>query len=89
MVAGSGLHRELQLWVAGGIPPETALLAATSASAQFLGLGDRVGLIRPGYDANLLLIEGNPIEDFSSLERISEVIYQGERVNRAALLSHD
>ena len=48
--------------------------------------GDALGAIRPGYDATLLLVDGNPLEDISYTERISVVLFQGERVNRAALL---
>lgn len=83
---GPSLHRELQLWVEAGIPPQEALRAATSETAQMLGVGDRIGLIRPGYEATLLLVDGDPTTDISATERISDVFFKGERVNRSALL---
>ncbi len=82
---GPAIHRELQLWVDAGVPPEVALQAATRNAAAFLGAGDRLGLIQPGYEANLLLVDGNPLEDIASTERISLVIYKGGRVERSRL----
>lgn len=82
---GPAIHRELQLWVEAGVPPAVALQAATRNAAAFLGAGDRLGLIHPGYEANLLLIDGNPLEDIASTERISLVIYKGGRVERSRL----
>jgi imidazolonepropionase-like amidohydrolase len=83
---GPSIHRELQLWVQAGIPPEAALRAATYNAAQLLKASDRIGAIRKGYDATLLLVDGNPLQDISATERISSVFFKGERVNRSALL---
>jgi len=82
---GPAVHRELQLWVAAGIPPTVALQAATRNAAQLLGTGSRLGLVAPGYDATLLVVDGDPTREISSTERISMVIFQGERVRRAEL----
>src|SRR5258708_23425601 len=41
VIHGPGVHRELQLWVAAGIPPQAALQAATHNSAEALGAGNR------------------------------------------------
>lgn len=49
--------------------------------------GDRIGLIRNGYEANLLLVDGNPLEDISVTERISMVISKGERIDRSELFA--
>ncbi len=86
LLHGPALHRELQLLVQAGATPKQALLAATGHAAKLLGAANRLGAIRPGYDATLLLVDGNPLEDISYTERISVVLFQGERVNRAALL---
>jgi ABC-type multidrug transport system permease subunit len=85
MVHGPGVHRELQLWVEAGIPPAAALQGATYNAARLLGAGQRIGLIRKGYDASLLLVDGNPLQDISATERISTVFFKGERVDRATL----
>jgi len=84
MVAhGPGIHRELQLWVQAGIAPAAALQGATSNGARLLHADQRIGLIRKGYEASLLLVDGNPLQDISATERISTVFFKGERVNRA------
>jgi imidazolonepropionase-like amidohydrolase len=48
-------------------------------------LAGRIGLIRKGYDASLLLVDGNPMQDISATERISTVFFKGERVDRSTL----
>jgi imidazolonepropionase-like amidohydrolase len=87
MIHGPGIHRELQLWVAQGIPPAVALQAATYNNAQLLRAANRIGLIRKGYEASLLLVDGNPLQDISATERISLVLLKGERVARQNLFN--
>ena len=82
---GPSLHHELQLWVAAGIPPEVALQAATRNAANLLRAGNRFGTIRKGLEANLLLVDGNPLQDISATERISLVVFEGERLRRSEL----
>ncbi len=82
---GPTVHRELTLWVEAGIPPKDALRAATGNAARLLGTDQRVGFIRPGFDATLLLVDGNPLAEIAATERISMVMLQGERVDRAGL----
>jgi len=82
---GPSLHRELQLWVQAGIPAAAALQAATANAAKLLRAGGRIGAIRKGMDADLLLVDGNPLEDIAATERISLVVYKGERLRRPAL----
>jgi imidazolonepropionase-like amidohydrolase len=82
---GPTVHRELQLWVEAGIPAVVALQAATFNAAKLLAAGTRIGLVQPGYDANLLVVDGDPTKDISATERISLVVLRGERVRRADL----
>jgi imidazolonepropionase-like amidohydrolase len=82
---GPAVHRELQLWIEAGIPPAVALQAATYNSAGLLRASDRMGLIKKGYEANLLLVDGNPLKEISVTERISMVMFKGERVDRSEL----
>ena len=85
MFHGPAIHRELQLWVEAGIPPAVALQAATYNGAKLLRAADRMGLIRKGYEANLLLVDGSPLKEISVTERISMVMFKGERVDRSDL----
>jgi imidazolonepropionase-like amidohydrolase/ABC-type polysaccharide/polyol phosphate export permease len=85
MVHGPGLHRELQLWVEAGVPPIVALQAATINAARVLRVDNRMGAVKPGLEANLLLVDGNPMEDIAATERISSVLFKGEWLNRGKL----
>ena len=85
LVHGPAIHRELQLWVMAGMPASMALEAATSSAATFLGAEGRLGAVKPGADASLLLVDGNPLLDISATERISTVFFRGERVERSEL----
>ena len=82
---GPSMHHELQLWVEAGIPVTVALQAATANAAKLLGAAQRMGAIRPGMDADLLLVDGNPLHEIAATERISLVVFKGERIRRAAL----
>lgn len=48
-----------------GYSPSEALICATRNGGQIMGMGDELGLVREGYLADLLLIDGNPLEDVS------------------------
>jgi imidazolonepropionase-like amidohydrolase len=82
---GPTIHRELELWVEAGVPEAHALRAATANAARYLGAEDRLGLVAKGYEANLVLVDGNPLEDITATERISLIIFRGERIRRSAL----
>jgi imidazolonepropionase-like amidohydrolase len=82
VIHGPTVQRELELWVQAGIPPAVALQAATSNAARLLGADAHIGSVRPGNDADLLIIDGNPLEDITATERISSVIFKGERIDR-------
>ncbi len=85
VIHGPTVQHELELWVQAGIPPAVALQAATLNAARLLGVDNRTGSIRPGNDADLLLVDGNPLEDITATERISLVVFKGERVDRTEL----
>jgi imidazolonepropionase-like amidohydrolase/ABC-type multidrug transport system permease subunit len=84
---GPSVHREMELWQEAGIPPTDILKAATFNGAQLLGAGDRLGKVAAGYDASLLIVDGNPLEDIRGTRRISDVIFKGERVRRSDLFN--
>jgi imidazolonepropionase-like amidohydrolase/ABC-type multidrug transport system permease subunit len=89
VIHGPTVQEELSLWVKAGIPTDVALQAATYNAARFLGADNRIGSVKVGNDANLLIVEGNPLQDISVLERISRVIYRGEIVSRPGLLQQE
>ncbi len=61
VVHGPTVQRELELWVQAGIPPAVALQAATFNAARLLRADAHIGSIRPGHDADLLIVDGNPL----------------------------
>jgi imidazolonepropionase-like amidohydrolase len=74
---GASLHHELAELVDAGLSPREALAAATSAPADAFRLGRR-GRIAQGYKADLVLVDGNPLQDISATRRIVEVWKDGE-----------
>jgi imidazolonepropionase-like amidohydrolase/ABC-type multidrug transport system permease subunit len=85
VIHGPTVQREMELWVQAGIPPAVALQAATHNAAQCLRADAHIGSVRAGHDADLLIIDGNPLEDITATERISSVVFKGERIDRSEL----
>jgi imidazolonepropionase-like amidohydrolase/ABC-type multidrug transport system permease subunit len=86
---GPTVQHELALWVRAGIAPAVALEAATYNPARLLRVENRIGSIRAGNDADLLLVDGNPLEDISAVERISIVFFKGEQLDRSDLFNQE
>ncbi len=58
--------------------PMDALVSATSLSADSLGLGREIGTIAPGFQADLVATEGNPLEDITAVRRVVFVMRAGK-----------
>ncbi len=59
--------RELADFVAIGMAPAQALATATTNAAELLGMGDRLGRVAPGYYADLVAVDGDPITDIGAV----------------------
>lgn len=77
-------HRELEIFVRLGMTPMQAIVAATSKPAQRLGLDD-LGLLQPGYSADLVVLDANPLSDIRNTRSISSVFLNGKMLDRAGL----
>lgn len=86
---GPALVHELALWVDSGVPAAAALEAATGRAAARLGAAGRLGCVREGCEATLLLVDGNPLDDIAALRRIHSVFARGERIARGELASQN
>jgi imidazolonepropionase-like amidohydrolase/ABC-type multidrug transport system permease subunit len=89
VVHGATIQRELYLWVRAGVPPAVALEAATLQAAKALRADGRMGSIQAGKEATFILVDGDPVEDISNLERVTSVIFKGEHVSRNELFDQD
>lgn len=85
VVAGFSVHEELSLFVEAGLKPYEALRAATTAPAQFLGLAGEVGTVTEGACADLVLVEGNPLDDVAHARRPAGVMVRGRWLGREEL----
>ncbi len=79
-IPGWSLHTELAQLVDAGLTNQEALSAATVQAARFLNLESEVGRVAPGMRADLLLLNGNPLDDIRNTRSIAGVMLAGEWV---------
>ena len=72
--------KELQLLVEDGLTPLQAIQAATVNDADLLGWSDKVGTIEPGKWADIIAVDGDPLADVTTLERVKFVMKGGQVV---------
>ncbi|GHA55239.1 metal-dependent hydrolase family protein [Pontibacter akesuensis] len=70
--------REMELMVDYGMKPLQVLQAATSVNADAFGIAGKVGRIKPGLLADLVAVQGNPVEDISKVREVQLVMKGGE-----------
>ena len=75
-VPGFSIHRELEVMVASGLTPYEALRSGTASVAEFLGSGG--GVVAVGRDADLVLLDDDPLADIRNARRIHGVMLRGE-----------
>jgi imidazolonepropionase-like amidohydrolase len=75
--------RELKLLVESGFSPMEAIVSGTGTAAKILGLDDRIGTISEGKTADLVLVDGNPLDDIDILldhEKFCMIMQNGKLV---------
>ena len=77
------LWLEASLAVEFGAKPEEVLKAATERAARLLGIDQHTGKIQKGYDADLVLLKGNPLENIENLREVKAVYKKGALVTAA------
>ncbi len=85
MVSGFAMHREMEALVAAGLPPLAVLQAATRNAAAWFEEAPRWGTVAPGQRADLLLLNGNPLEDIQLARAIAGVMVRGRWLPRDEL----
>ncbi|MFE5908721.1 amidohydrolase family protein [Streptomyces wedmorensis] len=78
-----GLPSSLAFYEHLGVPAQRILAMATSEAARALGLAEVTGQLTPGFRADLLVVEGDPLTDLSALKAVKTVIAAGRRYEPA------
>jgi imidazolonepropionase-like amidohydrolase len=86
-VPGFSLDREIELYVQAGFTPMEAIQAATLAPARAMGMEKESGTIEPGKRADVIMVDGNPLENISDIRKVSAVFAAGRMFQPAPLLS--
>jgi len=84
-VPGYSLHREIELYVHAGFTPMEAIQAATIVPARVMGLEKESGTVEKGKRGDLILIDGNPLEDVRNTRNVEFVITNGVMYHTAEL----
>ena len=84
-VPGFALHHELRMMVAAGLSPYQALRMGTASPAVFFHAEGEFGRVRPGLAADLILADGNPLEDVGVLSQPVGVMVRGRWLDRAEI----
>ena len=68
----------------GGVKPLTAMISANSLGAEALGLGDQIGTIAKGFEADIIALDGDPLTDITAVRRVAFVMKGGVVYKNAA-----
>jgi imidazolonepropionase-like amidohydrolase len=84
-IPGHSLHRELELYVKAGFTPLEAIQSATIVPARVMKLDKEVGTIEAGKRADLIIVDGDPLESISNIRKVKTVVANGRVYACAAL----
>lgn len=89
VIPGLSVHSEMRELIKSGLSFEEALAAATKNGGEliskYIDEDARVGMIAPGYEADLILVSDNPLDDIRNMSNIEGVMLDGRWLDRAAL----
>jgi imidazolonepropionase-like amidohydrolase len=81
-VGAGGLGRNFEEFIYrirdGGQPPMDAIIAATSRAAESIRMQDRIGTLAAGMEADIIAVDGNPLEDITAFGRVVFVMKGGK-----------
>ena len=84
-VPGHSLHREIELYVQAGFTPMEAIQAATIVPARAMGIEKESGTVEKGKRGDLILVNGNPLDDIHNIRNVEYVITNGTMFHTAEL----
>jgi imidazolonepropionase-like amidohydrolase len=79
-IGGASLARELRTMAEWGMPPRDVLHSVTAGGAEMLGIGTLAGSLHPGMAADVLVVDGDALEDIGAMERPWLVLKAGSVV---------
>ena len=74
---------EIEAHVIGGMSNMEAIVAATRDSARSCWVDTSVGTLETGKQADVLVVDGNPLEDINHLRRVADVFLAGDQIDRS------
>jgi len=75
-------YKEFQYMVEAGMPPMEAIKAATTSAADLLGISDKTGSISKGMFADIIAVDGNPLDDIKVMKNVAFVMKEGKIYNQ-------
>src|SRR5437870_2065145 len=60
-----------------GVDPMSAMVSANSLAAEAMRMGDRIGSIAPGYEADIIALDGDPLKDITAVRRVVFIMKGG------------
>ena len=74
-------HLEMEMMVEAGLTPMKVLVAATGGAAQVMKIDEQVGTLRPGRQADLLVLGANPLKDIRNTHSLEQVWIAGRKID--------
>ena len=85
MLHGATVLRELQLMNEAGMTPMQVIMASTRNGAEVTGQGQKLGTLEVGKLADIIVVDGDPLEDLSALGNVELVILNGKIIEPGKL----
>ena len=83
-IPGFAEHHELEMMVAAGLTPMQAIMCATKTNAELLGIAKTTGTLTVGKQADLIVLDGNPLDDIRNTRKMVSVWHGGREVQPMA-----
>ena len=77
---------EIEAHAMAGMSNMEAIVSATRDAARSCWIADQVGTLEPAKQADVLVVEGNPLEDLSNLRSVADIFLAGDRIDRQNLV---
>ncbi|MCP4978274.1 MAG: amidohydrolase family protein, partial [Maribacter sp.] len=84
-VPGFSIHHEMDALKDVGLSPLEIIQSGTINPAIYFGMANTFGSIKEGLDADLVLVDANPLKDISALQRISGVMIRGNWLSKETI----